>query len=326
MSELRWILIGFGIVLLAGIYLWGRRGATAVGEDVALRSRPEPSLQPHGFTEVRREPAFQREDVPDYEDPSYEESDEPEQGADEINPPAEDYEDTAVRPVRPPGPRFEARVPRGESPRPVTREAPPAPNPESRPLPDFRRGRLEPTLGNDSVTEELPVQSPSSTTVVTPAPTLSSSDTPAPRRSPDRRKILSLRLSVAPQKIEGAKLQEVLAEELLTHGKYDVFHRLHSDGQSLFSVASMVEPGTFDLEKMNETLYPGVTLFAQLPGPVPGMHALNELVACARRLHQSLGGVLQDDRGVPLTVHRIERMKQEVRDFERPPPGRGSQE
>jgi cell division protein ZipA len=54
---------------------------------------------------------------------------------------------------------------------------------------------------------------------------------------------------------------------------------------------------------------------------VPGMHALNELVACARRLHQTLGGVLQDDRGVPLTVHRIERMRQEVRDFERPPPG-----
>jgi FtsZ-interacting cell division protein ZipA len=48
------------------------------------------------------------------------------------------------------------------------------------------------------------------------------------------------------------------------------------------------------------------------------MHALNELVACARRLQQSLGGTLQDDRGVPLTVHRIERMRQEVREFERP--------
>jgi cell division protein ZipA len=173
-------------------------------------------------------------------------------------------------------------------------------------------------LGSEVVTEELPVQSPNSTAVVTPAPTLSSSDTPAPRRSPERRKILSLRLSTAPQKIEGAKLQEVLAAELLNHGKYDIFHREHGDGQAIFSVASMVEPGTFDLEKMSETLYPGVTLFAQLPGPVPGMHALNELVACARRLHQSLGGVLQDDRGVPLTVHRIERMRQEVRDFERP--------
>ena len=53
------------------------------------------------------------------------------------------------------------------------------------------------------------------------------------------------------------------------------------------------------------------------------MHALNELVACARRLQQTLGGTLQDDRGVPLTVHRIERMRQEVREFERPPGGGG---
>ncbi len=183
MSELRWILIGFGIVLLAGIYLWGRRGATAVGEDVALRSRPEPAMQPHGFTEVRREPAYQRDDVPDYEEPR-EEDDEPEQSADEVDPPVEDYDDTAVRPVRPSSPRVEARVPRGESPRPAAR-APPAVNPESaRPLPDFRRGRVEPTLGNDSITEELPVQAPNSTTVVTPAPTLSSSDRPGSAARP----------------------------------------------------------------------------------------------------------------------------------------------
>jgi cell division protein ZipA len=196
-------------------------------------------------------------------------------------------------------------------------------------VPDFRRGRVEPTLNVDSVTEELRVQDPEDETAsmaTSSAPTLSSSDTPPPQRRPSVRKILSLRLSLAPQRVEGAKLQEVLHEELLALGKYDVFHRLHSDGQSVFSIASMVEPGTFDAEKMGETQYPGVTLFAQLPGPVPGMHALNELVACARRLHQTLGGVLQDDRGVPLTVHRIERMRQEVRDFERPQGARGSQE
>jgi cell division protein ZipA len=83
----------------------------------------------------------------------------------------------------------------------------------------------------------------------------------------------------------------------------------------------MVEPGSFDLEKMSETLYPGITMFTQLPAPVPGMHALNELIACARRLQANLGGTLQDERGVPLTVHRIERMRQEVREFERPPAG-----
>lgn len=309
MNELRWILIGFGIVLLAGIYLWGRRGNTAaVAEEVALRSRPEPSLQPHGFTEVRREQAGVLDEIPDYE------GDAP---TDDVATfaPAEDYEVTAVRPA---APRAEPRSQRTEPARTSNKEQQaPAATDSARPttLPDFRRGRVEPTF-SDSMTVELPT--PATTPAPTAsAPTLSSSETPAPRRS-DRRKILSLRLSVAPQKIEGAKLQEVLHSELLAHGKYDVFHRLHSDGQSIFSIASMVEPGTFDVEKMTETLYPGITLFAQLPGPVPGMHALNELVACARRLHQALGGVLQDDRGVPLTVHRIERMRQEVRDFERP--------
>src|SRR5262245_11842450 len=41
-SELRWILIGFGIVLLAGIYLWGRRrGAAVASDDAVVRVRPD---------------------------------------------------------------------------------------------------------------------------------------------------------------------------------------------------------------------------------------------------------------------------------------------
>jgi cell division protein ZipA len=313
MNELRWILIGFGIVLLAGIYLWGRRGGAAVAEDVALRHRPDPALQPQGFADVYGEPA-RLDQLPVDEEPA-------------IN-----YEVTAVRPatVRTEKRSFKPEPPVAEAddspspgfareaPRSFSKEPPTAAEPvRSNPIPDFRRGRVEPTLGSDEVTQELQTQPMSAAT--SSAPTLSSSETPGLRRA-DRRKILSLRLSLAPQRVEGAKLQEVLTAELLSHGKYDIFHRTH-DGQTVFSIASMVEPGTFDLEKMNETLYPGVTLFAQLPGPVPGMHALNELVACARRLHTALGGVLQDDRGVPLTVHRIERMRQEVREFERPASG-----
>jgi hypothetical protein len=50
---------------------------------------------------------------------------------------------------------------------------------------------------------------------------------------------------------------------------------------------------------------------------VPGVQALHDLVACGKSLQETLGGTLQDDRGVPLTVHRIERLRQEVADFER---------
>src|ERR1044072_541467 len=54
MNELRWILIGFGIVLLAAIYLWGRRGNRAVAsDDAAMRTRPEPTMQNAESTPLR---------------------------------------------------------------------------------------------------------------------------------------------------------------------------------------------------------------------------------------------------------------------------------
>ncbi|HKS53739.1 MAG TPA: cell division protein ZipA C-terminal FtsZ-binding domain-containing protein [Steroidobacteraceae bacterium] len=271
MSELRWILIGFGIVLLAAIYLWGRRGNRAAASDDALtRARPEPTMQNSESTLLR--------------------------SADELSatPLAED--DT---------PEIE--------PDPVEHSTSGAQ--------DSWRGRLEPTFA-DAPTEEMPVRAAASSATTGAAPTLSSSEAPQARRV-ERRKILSVRLAMAPQRVEGAKLLEALLAESLQHGKYSIFHRLHTDGSIIFSIASMVEPGTFDLDKVGETLYPGITMFAQLPGPVPGMHALNEVIACARRLQANLGGTLQDERGIPLTVHRIERMRQEVREFERPPAGGG---
>ena len=272
MNELRWILVGFGIVLLAAIYLWGRRGsrAAAADEPPPPRVRPEPPLHVHEPTLIRSvEQAI-----------------------------AASAQHDAAAPAEPPSDEY---------------ETPP-------PL-DTWRGRVEPTFA-DAETAEMPVR-PAAAATTPDAPTLSSSEAPQSRRV-ERRKILSLRLAMAPQRIEGAKLLESLLAESLQHGKYNIFHRLHADGSIVFSVASMVEPGAFDLEKMGETLYPGMTMFTQLPGPVPGMHALNELIACARRLQANLGGTLQDERGVPLTVHRIERMRQEVREFERPAGGRGA--
>jgi cell division protein ZipA len=274
MNELRWILIGFGIVLLAAIYLWGRRGNRAVAsEDALLRTRPEPTMH-------NAESTLQRA----AEDSSQEQSD----ALDEL-PPLE----------------------------PPDSHASPAAH-------ESWRGRVEPTFA-DAPTEEMPVrplQTSAPGAAPAAAPTLSSSEAPQARRV-ERRKILSLRIAMAPQRIEGAKLLESLLAESLQHGKYSIFHRLHTDGGIVFSVASMVEPGTFDLDKMGEALFPGITMFTQLPGPVPGMHALNELVACARRLQANLGGTLQDERGVPLPVPRIARLRPEVREFDRPPAGGG---
>ncbi len=64
----------------------------------------------------------------------------------------------------------------------------------------------------------------------------------------------------------------------LAYGRYQVFHRRHVDGRSLFCVASLVEPGTFDVARMATEEFRGVTLFAVLPGPVEPLLTFDELL------------------------------------------------
>lgn len=286
MNELRWILIGCGIVLLVGIYLWGRRGERGVVSGAGTaRERPEPQF-------VSGQADFAHDAVAD-------DDSEAATGAEHASDAQQIVVSRRSEPVMP-----SAELPVGASAR------------------DPRRPRIEPTFtevgygGHEDVvddedgrTAELPVDE------TVHAPTVTMSSTPPPRRI-ERRKIISLRLAASAQRYSGEELLEAFAAESLEHGRYDVFHRLH-DGASVFCVASMVEPGTFDLERMAGQNYPGVTLFAQLPGPLPGVHALQDLVTSGKRLQERLGGTLQDDRGVPLTVHRIDKLRQDVVDFER---------
>src|SRR5437868_3724482 len=273
MPELRWILIIFGVILLAGIYVWGRRGnKQGVGSDDALvRMRPEPHVPAHDAYA----PTLERKAAADV---AVEDSDDfmdDEAAADE---PAIVASRPAVRDEE----EFEVPAPSRATEQP--REASPV-----------RRGRVEPTFSDDTaLTEELPVHESAAASASVDAPTLAMSDTPQPRRI-ERRKIIALRLAATSDRFAGPQLREALEAESLQHGKYQVFHRQHDDGVSIFSVASMVEPGTFDLEQMRAARYPGVTLFAQLPGPIPGVQALHELVACGKRLQEALGGTLQDE-------------------------------
>lgn len=300
MNDLRWILIAFGALLLVGIYFWGRRGdkrKSPANPVAPVRGRPEPSLEPSQVA-----PDFGAYSAPDYDA-------EPDLEPQDFDMEADERIQASPRQELPkPAPQFQPATPR------VTDSA-------------IRRGRVEPTFNDGDaspasasmpqadeidpgLTVELPDREPAS------APTLGMSSTPQPKRI-ERRKIIALRLAAPSQRFVGASLRQALEGESLQFGRYDVFHRLHDDGVSIFSVASMMEPGTFDLERMSAQQYSGVTMFAQLPGPVPGVHALQDLVACGKRLQETLGGTLQDERGVPLTVHRIDRLRQEVVDFER---------
>jgi cell division protein ZipA len=104
----------------------------------------------------------------------------------------------------------------------------------------------------------------------------------------------------------------------LRRGKFGIFHRFDSDEESpvIFSAASLVEPGHFDIENLKEQKFPGISLFLVLPGPIDGVDAFDLMISTARTLTQSLDGELLDESGSTLSIQRERYMREEIVQFE----------
>jgi cell division protein ZipA len=143
---------------------------------------------------------------------------------------------------------------------------------------------------------------------------------PVPPRNPnasEKQKIVSVRVcALGDARWSGARLMAALQAQGLAYGKYQVFHRKHTDGRSLFFVASLVEPGTFDDALMPEQEFRGITLFAVLPGPAEAVQTFDALLATARGLAEGLTGMVQDSKGQPLSPQRAAGMRDEVAHFQ----------
>ena len=100
----------------------------------------------------------------------------------------------------------------------------------------------------------------------------------------------------------------------LRHGKFGIFHRIDGDDESrtIFSAASLVEPGSFDLANIKEQEIPGISLFMVLPGPVEGVEAFDMMMQAARALAQALNAELLDESGSTLSIQRERYMREEI--------------
>jgi cell division protein ZipA len=128
---------------------------------------------------------------------------------------------------------------------------------------------------------------------------------------------LLIQLSVAKRtgEFKGADILQVAESCGLRPGDMDIFHCLDEfdDGTRIyFSMANMVKPGTFPFDAMEEFGTPGMMLFAQLEGNPEDLTILEEMIATARKLANSLGGDVLDDTRRPLTVRREEEMRTAV--------------
>jgi len=285
MNLLRWILLAVGAVVIVAIYLWGRRSRRTQSN---AHSNAQPNAQANDQPDNRPTASSARQ-THAYEPVNIPELDE----------------------------AVSVRIRAAESSTVITDGLPPMHAGGEADAGAFMQAampqRNEPELFIDEADD---VSTVFIATTAEAAPMRAPPEvTPRPAKKIPSRKIVALRLSAGTDGVEGARLKLLLEAADLRHGKYSIYHRLHTDGSPLFSVASMVEPGTFDPFAMNSVKFPGITLFMQLPGSLAGDAMLAQLLACARELEQAMSGVLQEERGMPLTAPREQRLREDVADF-----------
>jgi cell division protein ZipA len=293
-TELRLILLALSLVLLAGIWWWGARKSTQAPGKSELR---EPSISDPPRREALIEAAVDLESTPI--------------AAEE---PAAPTRDWGVPPFEPLSIRTTEydRVPVLDGPMMVHADVLTRPMRASDPQP---AEALTQAMTVPAVAPAVPTLLPENSDRIAVAPTR------LPNAS-EQQKIVSIRVCAPGEgRWPGAALMAALESHGLAYGRYQVFHRKHIDGRSLFCAASLVEPGSFDVANMASDEFRGVTLFAVLPGPVEPLLTVDELLSAARGLAQDLSGMVQDAKGVPLSPQRAAALRDDVARFQASLPG-----
>ncbi|NKB31616.1 MAG: cell division protein ZipA [Pseudomonadales bacterium] len=118
---------------------------------------------------------------------------------------------------------------------------------------------------------------------------------------------------------DGNDLLQVLITAGLKFGEMNIFHhRLNNDnkGPVIFSVANILNPGTFNLNDMEEFSTIGISLFLALPTQINNLQAFEQMLGVAQQVRGALDGELKDDHRNVMTAQTIEHYRQRIRDFE----------
>ena len=120
------------------------------------------------------------------------------------------------------------------------------------------------------------------------------------------------------QAFAGDEVFAALRGKYLKFGEMNIFHRLDPVTRKVnYSVANVVEPGTFDMADMEAFRSPGLCFFLQLPGPQNPAQVFEDFVAVARDVATELGAELKDEQRSFMTPQTVEHYRQRIADFSR---------
>ncbi|OOZ38964.1 hypothetical protein BOW53_13480 [Solemya pervernicosa gill symbiont] len=113
----------------------------------------------------------------------------------------------------------------------------------------------------------------------------------------------------------GTALRPAFEAVGLEYGAMQIFHH-RVEGGGVFSLASLVEPGYFEPEKMGDDYAtPGLSIFMPLPGRGDAIKTLDTMLESAHTLADRLGGDLLDETKSVLSRQTASHMREEVQDY-----------
>ena len=168
-----------------------------------------------------------------------------------------------------------------------------------------RKERTEPSIGEPPPPPEPAPQPESLVETV--------SEEERPRPGPER--VVALRLVPRGAELPTQRAVAALRNAGLEHGRYAIFHRQLGTNREGFSVASLTEPGSFDLEHLGDATIAGLSFFLVLPGKGDPVSRFDAMVETARALSVELAADLFDERGSSWSSQRERYLREELIEY-----------
>jgi len=113
--------------------------------------------------------------------------------------------------------------------------------------------------------------------------------------------------------LQGAQVNSAAQALGLSFGEMNIYHYI-TNGRTIFSLANMLEPGSFNPETIHDLKTSGLTLFMQIKGDDP-MDDLTEMLQRSYQIAGLLEARLCNHKRDPLTEQDAENYRAQVRHF-----------
>jgi len=122
------------------------------------------------------------------------------------------------------------------------------------------------------------------------------------------------------RQLRGSTILKAITAMGFTYGRMGIFHYYSANRpgkQALFSLANMMEPGSFNLKTMDALSTPGLTLFANITRPEEAMNTFFIMLETANKLAENLDATVCDERRGTLSKQGVDHIQGQILEHQR---------